>query len=264
MFYHRNRQRRAFYRVRACAQLVKQDQAAPIGLLQNPHNVRHMSRERRKTLLNTLLVADIRQNPFVDGYRALVRRRNVQPALGHKRQQAQGFQGNRLAAGIRTGNHQGIKGVAQLQVNRHRLFRVQQGVSGPAQTGTAVPPDLRPHAVHFIAQFSPCENQVQMDQRVIVPLNIFPVGRRIRRQLRQNPFNFFLLLRFQLNVFVIRLNNAHRFHKKRRARGGNIVNKSRKVALLLSLYGHHKAAVPLGDDGLLQNLCVTGGRNNFL
>ena len=39
------------------------------------------------------------------------------------------------------------------------------------------------------------------------------------------------------------------------------MDKSRQVALMLGLDGHHEAAVPLGDDGLLQNLGI-GGRGD--
>ena len=42
------------------------------------------------------------------------------------------------------------------------------------------------------------------------------------------------------------------------------MDKARQIALVLGLDGHHKAAVPLGDDGLLQDLGIGGGGDDAL
>ena len=42
------------------------------------------------------------------------------------------------------------------------------------------------------------------------------------------------------------------------------MDQSRQVALVLRLHRHHEAAVPLGDDGLLQNFPIAGGGDDLL
>ena len=42
------------------------------------------------------------------------------------------------------------------------------------------------------------------------------------------------------------------------------MHQSRQIPLLVCLHRHHEAAVPLGDDVLLQNLGVAGGGDNLL
>ena len=42
------------------------------------------------------------------------------------------------------------------------------------------------------------------------------------------------------------------------------MDQSRQIALLIRLDGDHKAPIPLGDDVVLQNLGIAGGRDNLL
>ena len=128
----------------------------------------------------------------------------------------------------------------------------------------AVPADLRPHGVHFIAQLAPGEDQVQVDQGVVVPLDVLPVGGSLGGELRQDAVDLLLLLGLQLNILVVGLDHPHRLHEQRRSGGGDVVDQSRQVALVLRLHRHHEAAVPLGDDGLLQNFPIAGGGDDLL
>ena len=143
-----------------------------------------MGGEGREALLDALLITDVRQHPLIDRHLAAVPGWNVQAALGHQRQQPQRFQTDSLAAGIGAGNDQCIKGAAQLNIDGHRLFRVQQRVPGFPQADGPVPPHQRPDSVHFVAQLTPGENQIQPHQRVMVPQNILPVGGSVSGQLR--------------------------------------------------------------------------------
>ena len=257
-------QGRALHRVGTGAKLVEQDEAMAVRLPQNRHYISHMCRESGQILFNALLIADVRQHPLVDRNGTLVRRRDVETALGHQRQQAKGLEGDGLAAGIGASDDQCIKGVSQLDVNGHRLLRVQQRMAGLAEVDGAVPPDLRPDGVHFIGELAPGKDQVQVHQGVIVPLNVLPVGRHIGGQLRQDALDLLLFLGLQLNIFVVGLNDADRLDEQRGAGGGNVVDQARHIALVLCLDRHHKTAVPLGDDGLLQNFGVAGRRNDLL
>ena len=108
----------------------------------------------------------------------------MQAALGHQGQQTQCFQRNGLATGVGAGDDQRIKRVAQFNINRYRRFFVQQGVPRLPQTDQAVPPHLGADRVHLIAQFATGEDQIQLHQRVMIPLNVPPVGGGIGGQLR--------------------------------------------------------------------------------
>ena len=118
----------------------------------------------------------------------------MQAALGHQGQQTQCFQRNSLTAGVGAGDDQGIKRTAQFNVNGYRRFFVQQGMPRLPQTDQAVPPHLGADRVHLIAQFAPGEDQIQLHQCVMVPLNVPPVGGGISGQLRQNAVDLRLFL----------------------------------------------------------------------
>ena len=188
----------------------------------------------------------------------------MEAALGHEGQEAQGFQGHGLAAGVGPRDDQGVKGLPQFQVNGHRRLGVQQGMPGLPEMDGRVPPDLRPHAVHLVAELSPGENQVQVDQGVVVPLDVLPVGGGLGGELRQDALDLLLLLGLQLHVLVVGLDHPHGLHEDRGPGGGDVMDQAREVPLLLRLYRYHEAAIPLGDDGLLEHLGVAGGGDDLL
>ena len=67
--------------------------------------VRDVRTERRQRLLDALLVADIGIDA-VEPREAGLLRGNVQPGVGHHRQQAHGLEGHGLAARVGTGDQQ--------------------------------------------------------------------------------------------------------------------------------------------------------------
>ena len=143
-----------------------------------------MGGEGGQALLDALLVTDVRQHPFVNGHFTAVPGGDVQAALGHQGQQTQCFQRNSLTAGVGAGDDQGIKSAPQFDVDGHRRFFVQQRMAGLPQADQAVSPHLGPDGVHFVAQFAPGKDQVQLHQGVVVPLDVPPVGGGIGGQLR--------------------------------------------------------------------------------
>src|SRR6185503_17671181 len=84
-------------------------------------------------LLDRLLVADV----GVDGVegRKLGARldREVQAALGHKREQADRLQADRLSARVRAGDDHGVSLLVEHEVDRHHRRRVEQRVPRLAQ-----------------------------------------------------------------------------------------------------------------------------------
>ncbi|MPM49553.1 hypothetical protein SDC9_96283 [bioreactor metagenome] len=132
-------------------------------------------------------------------------------------------------------------------------------MAGLSQDDGPVPPNLRPDAVQLIGKLASGENQVQMDQRVVVPLDVLPVICRVGGQLRKDTLDLLLFLGLQLNVLVVGLYHPHGLHEKRCPGGGYVVDKARQSPPLLRLHRHHEPPVPLSDDALLQDLAVRRG-----
>ena len=242
---------RALHRVGARPQLVEQDQAPVVRLLQYLHGVRHVRRERGQALLNALLVAHVRQYPREHLHRALIPRRDMQTALRHKTQQPQRFQRHGLAAGVGARDHQRVIRPAQRHRHRHRLRRVEERVPRPLQVDAAPLPHQRTPRVHGVAQLRPGKDGVQLHQQVVVIEDVLPLGGALPGQDPQHPVDLLVLLGLQLLQLVVGLHHAHRLHKQRGTGGGYVVDKSRQTALALRLHGHHEPPVPLGDEGFL-------------
>ena len=75
--------------VGARAQLIEEDQAVLVRLVQDLHDVFHMRREGRQTLLDALLVADVGQHRGKDAHGAAVVAGDMQAALRHQAEEAE-------------------------------------------------------------------------------------------------------------------------------------------------------------------------------
>ena len=75
--------------VGARAQLIEEDQAVLVRLVQDLHDVFHMRREGRQTLLDALLVADVGQHRGKDAHSAVVVTGDMQAALRHQAEEAE-------------------------------------------------------------------------------------------------------------------------------------------------------------------------------
>ena len=257
-------QSRTLHRVCAGAQLVKQQQTVVIHLLQDPDDVGHMGREGRQALLDALLISYVRQHPAEHPHGAAAVGGDVQAALGHQAQQANGFQGHGFAAGVGAGDDQGVELLTQLHGDRHRLGLIQQRMPGPAQGDAAPAAHLRAAGVELIAQLRPCKDHIQLHQNVVVPEDVLHLAGTLSRELAQDTVDLLLLTGLQFLELVVGLHHAHRLHEQRGTGGGNVVDQTRQTALALGLHRHHEAAVPLGDEGLLQDLGIGGGGDDAL
>ena len=160
-------QGRALHRVGARTQLVHQNQGVSVGDLQNAHQGCHMGGERGQRLGNGLLVTDVGQHPRKNPHGRIVLGGDVQAALCHQGNQAQGLERHGLAAGVGSGDDQGVKPLPQLQVVGHRLFGVQQRVPRPPELQKALrQPGLAP--AHPQGELSPRKDAVQPDQKLVV------------------------------------------------------------------------------------------------
>ena len=118
----------SLYRVCPRSQLVKENQALVIRLLQDAHDIHHVGGEGGQGLGDGLLIPDIGQHTGDDPYGRVIFCRDMEATLGHQGDQAQGLQGNRLSSGVWAGDNQGIESLPQFQVVGHRLLLVQEGV----------------------------------------------------------------------------------------------------------------------------------------
>ena len=263
-FQNRPRQRRALHRVGARTQLVDQNQAARIGLPQDGFDVRHVRRKRGQRLLDRLLVADVGEHMVEHRQFALLARRNHQPARGHQRQQADGFQRDGFAAGVRAGNHQRVERCAQFQRDGHRRFRPEQRVARPVQPNPPAVVHFGDAGAHLVPQMRLGEDHIQRHRVVVSGDN--RVGERPHqlRQFRQNPVNFLFFLALQDSDGVVGLHHAGRLHEQRRAAGGRVVHQPRHVAAAFRLHRHHIPPVAHGHDGVLQKFLIGAGPNQFV
>ena len=122
-------ERRALGRVGPRAQLVEQDEGARASRLDDPDDRAEVTREGRERLGDRLLVADIGEEVAPDREPAARLGRHVQTGLVHQAEQAERPQGDRLATGVRAGDHERGIAVAQSDVDRDHPSG-QPGVTG--------------------------------------------------------------------------------------------------------------------------------------
>ena len=167
-----NRQCRALDRVGTRTQFIEQHEVALPAAVHNRHDGLHARRERGQALLDALLVTDIGVNMLKQADFRLFIRRNMQAACRHERQQAERFERNRLAAGVRTGDDEGVVIVADGDVNRHRLVLIQQRMTRTEQLAAAAVLDQYGRTgVHIERQLGTRKDEVQRGQRIVVLLD---------------------------------------------------------------------------------------------
>ena len=111
-------ERGALLRVRPGANLVEQNQGRRPGAAPHLAEAEQPGAERRLLVEDALLVAHHRHDVVEDRQATVQPGGNRQTGLVHQAEQPHRLQGDRLAAGVRTGQHQGSV-IVQLQVERH-------------------------------------------------------------------------------------------------------------------------------------------------
>ena len=255
-------QGRALGGIGAGPQLIKKQEGTLAAFGEDVHNVGHMGREGGEALFNALLVADIGQDMPENRQIAAVRGGDMETALVHRGEQADGLQGDRLAAGIGAGDDQGVEVLPQLHVDRHGLCLIQQRVPGAAQDD-ALPLHGRLLAVQLVGELGLGKNQIQPHQQQEIRVDLLPVLGAVGGELGQDALDLQLLPGAEFPKLVIGLDSAHGLHEERHARGGHIVHQARNRAFVVGLDRHHIAVGAHGDDRLLQGFGV-GGRGDDL
>ena len=148
-------ERRALCRVGAGAELVEEDETVAVADLKDLHDILCMRREGGKRLLDGLLVADVGEDPLVDVDGTAVVGGDMQTALGHEREQADGLERDGLAAGVGSGD--------------------DERMAGPDEVQLAVGPHLRADGPHGERQPRPGENALELEQHIVVELDLLAV-----------------------------------------------------------------------------------------
>ena len=113
---YRHRERRTFIRIGAGADFIEQSEISALCLGERRDHVAKMRRERRERLRDGLLVADVGEDP-PDHRKAAAVRGNRETARRHRSEQADRLQGDRLAAGVRTGHDEDAEVATELYVD---------------------------------------------------------------------------------------------------------------------------------------------------
>ena len=87
----RTRDGRAFLRISALTKFIEDDQRTAVHFFQDADDVRYVTTERRKRLLDGLLIANIRPDRMEARQFRSTLRRDVKSALSHNHQQADCF-----------------------------------------------------------------------------------------------------------------------------------------------------------------------------
>ena len=118
------------------------------------------------------LVTDIGVNMLKQADFRLLVRRNMQAASSHERQQTEGFERNRLAAGVRAGDDEGVVIIADGDVDRHGLVLIEQRMARAKQlAAAAVLNKHRCTGIHVERQLGTRKDEVQRGQRIVVLLD---------------------------------------------------------------------------------------------
>ena len=201
-----------------------------------------------------LLVADIGVNAVQQRHHRVVRR-HLEAGVGHHGQEAHGFQGDGLAAGVGAGDDQHWPTLGDADRGGNHVTRQQRvtpaddlhalGLARVQQNGRHGPQRCR------VAPLG--RGQVQTRQQAQHQGYVVRVPAHHFRQLAQHPFLFPLLRQAGLAPAVAQVDGRHGFDEHRGPAVGHVVHDAGSLPLELRLDEQHHPSVALGDDILLDD-----------
>ena len=223
-----------------------------------------MRREGRKALLDALLIADVDQHLLIDRNSAVFCYRKHQTAHRHQGHQADGFQGNRFTAGVRSGDDQCIEILSENNIGGNNLFRVNQRVAGFFQLNETAVLNVWNRCLHLICKRGLGKIQINFDQCPIAVQNRLCKGTDQRRQLCDDSFDFPFFLCLQDANLVVCLYDCHRLDEDGRSACRGVVNQAFDFGAVFALDRNNEAAVSHGNQRFLKVLALVRGFNQVV
>ena len=215
-----------------------------------------MRAEGGQALFDALLVADVGADAVEADDLAARLRRYMQAGQTHAGQQADGLQGDGLAAGIGAGDDHGADAAIQLHVYRHHFRRRDQRVAGLDQTEQAAVVHLGRGAVQIIAELALGHDEIDAGQDDQIGLDLRRETGDHQRQPPQDGGDLLFFFLAQGGQLVVQLHHGQRLHEEGGPGTAGIVDHAGDLAPVFLLYRHHVDIVADGDDGILQ---IAGG-----
>ena len=231
--------------IRAGAQLVKEHQVLFGDGLKDADDIGHMGREGREALFDGLLVADIGVHLPEQGDLAAVGGGDVQAALGHQRQKADGLEGDGLAAGVGAGDHEGPEPVADPEIEGHHALPVDQGMAGPHKAHLPVRADLGAHCLHVFGKGGFGEDEIQFGEDLQIAEDLGRVPGHLPGQGKEDPLDLGLFLGLPALDLVAKLHDGHGLDIQRGTGRALIMHKARHV--LPELLPDREHIAPVAD-----------------
>ena len=240
-------------------------------------SLRHLDDRRQvcgeggQALRDRLLVADVGIDAPEHRQPAAGRRRHVEPALRHEREEPDALERHRLAAGVGAGDHEHPVLAAEPQAHRHglrraldpeprRQLRHQQRMAGVDQLelGPRALEDLRRVRVHRDRQQRHRLDRVELAERRGHRLDRGGARADAGGELLQDAHDLAPLGVLQLDDVVVELDRRQRLDEQARARARAAVDDAGELAPLLGLQQQHVAVVARRDDAVLQQPLALG------
>src|SRR5271166_1735534 len=121
----------------------------------------------------------------------------MQSSLRHKAEKTNGFQGNRLAAGIGSGDDDHSEVLTQTKIDRHYLTS-EQWVPGLAKVQLAIQISPRLACIDETGETSLGQVQIDLGQQLHCQIYIRAILSHLLRQIQQDPINLLPLCQLQL------------------------------------------------------------------
>ena len=245
-------ERRALGGVGAGSQLVKEAEALAVDPAEDVHDGLHVGGEGGQALLDALLVSDVGVDIPEEGELASVAGRDMEAGHAHELEEADGLEGDGLAAGVGTRDDDHVVVGAQLDIDGDDLFGVDQGMAALADVDVIFVIKDRPGRILLHGQVGAGKDEIQLGHVFGVVPELHQVLSRLGRQGRQDLFNLLFFLQGKLPQGVVEADDGGGLDKKRGAGGGLVVDQARDLGLVLGLDRDAVAVAPHGDDTVLE------------
>ena len=188
----RDRQRSTFIRIRSGTELVEEHQGLRRRMFQNGNDVGHMGGEGTETLLDTLLITDVRIDIIKNSQFGSILCRNMQTRLSHQGEQTNRFQGDCLTTCVRSGDDQQVEGISQMHIDGNDFFGIQKWVTSLPDADASFCIKNRCHTVLDFCQVCFCKNKIKVSEDPVIIQQVCGILCSQITEFCQNCFNGFL------------------------------------------------------------------------